>query len=154
MANTYTQIYIHAVFAVKYRQALLKKEIRSRLNLYIYGIIKAENQYPLIINGVSDHIHLFFRIKPNMSVSDLMRVVKSNSSRWLNQQKVIQQPFSWQRGFGAFAVEPSRVDQLIRYIENQEVHHGEVSFKEEYLDLLHTYDIQYEEEHLFDWILD
>jgi putative transposase len=154
MSKAYTQLHIHAVFAVKYRQALLARAIRPRLHLYMYGILKEEGQTPIIINGVSDHVHLLFRMKPSKNVSDLMRVVKCNTSRWINQQKLLDQTFAWQRGYGAFAVEVSRLKQLTQYIANQEAHHGEVSFKEEYLGILQSNYVEYEEAYLFDWILD
>ncbi len=152
MANTYTQIYIHAVFAVKYRQAIIPKSISQGLYQYIGGIIRNEGQVPLKINGMPDHIHLLFRIKPSANISVLMCQIKANSSRWLNQQGILPHKFAWQRGYGAFSVDHSRIPQLRRYIENQEFHHKNTSFKNEYVAILNTQGIEYEEHYLFEWI--
>lgn len=154
MPNTYTKIYIHAVFAVKYRRALISKSFAEDLYSYIGGIIKAENQIPIKINGMPDHVHLAFAMKPSKSISDLMRVVKSNSSKWINEQKFTEIKFAWQRGFGAFSYGQSQLARLVRYIENQEAHHRKQSFKQEYLRFLRAFEIDFEEEYLFDWILE
>lgn len=153
MANTYSKIYIHAVFAVKYRQSLITKDYSADLHSYMGGIIKSANQIPIIINGVADHVHLAFMMKPAVCVSDLMRLVKSNSSKWINDHKLTRCKFSWQRGFGAFSYGYSQTDMLYRYIENQEQHHRRKTFKREYLALLDSFAIEHQEEFLFDWIM-
>ncbi|MCB0546268.1 MAG: IS200/IS605 family transposase [Phaeodactylibacter sp.] len=154
MANTYTQIYIHAVFAVKYRQALIHEDYSERLYHYMVKVIKSEGQIPLQVNGMPDHVHLAIRLRPNASISGLMRVVKSNSSRWINEQKFLPHEFRWQRGFGAFSYGQSQVNRLIQYIRNQKAHHARKSFKKEYLRLLRAFEIEFEEEYLFDWIME
>jgi putative transposase len=154
LANTYTKINIHAIFAVKYRQALLPKSFSRDLYRYMAGIIKSENQFPIRINGMPDHIHLAFSMKPSVKVSDLVRVIKTNSSKWINEQKILEQEFAWQRGFGAFSYGQSQIDELVRYIDNQEAHHQRRSFQEEYLGFLKAFQIEFEEKYLFDWIMD
>lgn len=154
MANTYTKIYIHAVFAVKYRQSLIPPSYASDLHSYMAGIITAEGQVPLRINGMPDHVHLAIRMRPDLSISDLMRVVKANSSKWMNQQKWMTGRFSWQRGFGAFSYNESQVPNLIRYIDRQQIHHSRQSFKKEYIELLEAFQVDYEPDYLFDWVGD
>ena len=154
MANTYSKIYLQTVFAVKHRQALLHKTFREDLFKYMAGIIKSEGQFPIKINGVEDHVHLAFAIHPKIAVSDLMRKVKANSSKWINQQGFLPQQFEWQRGFGAFSYGQSQMPVLIRYIENQEAHHKKQTFKEEYLGFLNAFQVKYDEEFLFDWIFE
>ena len=116
------------------------------------GTIRAKDQTPIIINGMPDHVHLAFRMRPNISVSDLLGAVKSNSSRWINKHRIIPHKFEWQRGFGVFSCNPSQIDTLVRYIRNQEEHHKRLPFREEYIGLLRDFDIDYEERYLFDWI--
>jgi len=154
MANTYTKINIHAIFAVKHRQALIPKSFAPELYQYMAGIIKNEKQFPILINGMPDHVHLAFSMKPSISVSDLIRVVKTNSSKWINDQGVLNHEFAWQRGFGAFSYGQSQMGDLIRYIENQENHHKRRTFKEEYLGFLKAFQVEYKEEYLFDWIME
>ena len=153
MANTYSKIYIHAIFAVKYRQSLISKSFSEDLYSYMAGIINSEGQFPIRINGMPDHIHLAFVIKPSIKVSDLIRVVKTNSSKWVNDRGVLEHEFAWQRGFGAFSYGQSQVKDLINYIENQERHHNRRSFEEEYLGFLDAFEIDFKERFLFDWIL-
>ena len=116
------------------------------------SILKSEGQIPIIINGMPDHVHLVFIMKPTMSVSDLMRVVKSNSSRWLNVQHLLSERFLWQRGFGAFSIGEPELDVLIRYVKNQQIHHGKKTFKEEYYQLLETFKVDFDSDYLFEWI--
>jgi len=123
MANTYSQIYIHCVFAVKGRENLLQKPWRSEVFKYIAGIIREKNQKPIIVNGVSDHVHIFVGLKPSMSVSELVRDIKNNSTNFINAQKFVSKKFSWQEGFGAFSYNRSQLENVYRYIENQEQHH-------------------------------
>jgi putative transposase len=128
MANTYSQIYIQIVFAVKGRQSLIGQEWKDELYKYITGIVKNSNQKLLAINGVSNHIHILLNIKPNVALSDLVREIKANSSRFINEKRFAQGKFSWQEGFGAFSYSVSQLDDVIRYIQNQEEHHKETSF--------------------------
>jgi putative transposase len=152
MANTYSKIYLQAIFAVKYRNATITKSFSTELYAYMAGIIKSENQYPIKINGMPDHVHLVFAIKPAMAISDLIRVVKTNSSKWINASKFLNTIFEWQRGYGVFSYSHSQIDWLIKYVTNQESHHKGMSFKEEYLALLHEFNIEFRNVYLFNWI--
>ena len=122
MATTYTQIHIQAVFVVKYREALILPEWKHDLFQYITGIVRNQGHKPISINGVEDHVHLFFGMRPFQSLSDLMQDVKGDSSKWINKNKLPTRKFSWQAGFGAFSYSLSQVSRVCRYIENQEKH--------------------------------
>ncbi|TDO70473.1 REP element-mobilizing transposase RayT [Flavobacterium chryseum] len=149
MANTYTQIHIHFVFAVKYRQAIIKNEWKDELYKYISGIIKNNNHKLLAINGVSDHIHILVGIRPVQSISDLMKLVKQNSSKWINESKFVNYHFEWQEGYGAFSYSKSQLKAVINYIQQQELHHKKKTFKEEYIDFLEKFEINYDEKFIF-----
>jgi len=152
MAGTFSQIYIQYVFAVKGRQNLLHKPWREEVFKYISGIMKGKNQKPIIVNGVEDHVHCFVGLKPGMSISDLVRDIKNNSSNFINEQKFLKGKFSWQEGYGAFSYSHSQIENVYRYIENQEEHHRKISFKEEYFDFLEKFEIEYDEKYLFEWV--
>jgi len=152
MANTYSQIYVQVVFAVKNRNALIRSSWEEKLFQYITGIIKNKDQKLIAINGVSDHIHLFIGLKPSCCLSDLVREIKKASTIFINDNKLSKYKFNWQAGFGAFSYSKSHIDTVYNYIMNQKTHHKKKSFKEEYLDFLKKYDIPYEEKYLFDWI--
>ena len=115
------------------------------------GIIKGKNQKPIIVNGVTNHVHLFIGLKPSIALSDLVRDVKNNTTNFINDQKFIRGKFSWQEGFGAFSYSHSQIDQVYQYILNQEKHHCKRSFKEEYMEFLHKFEIEYDEKYLFEW---
>jgi REP element-mobilizing transposase RayT len=151
MANTYTQIYIQIVFAVKRRQNLIQKNWKDELHKYICGIVNGKGQKVYAIGGVEDHIHILVSIKPNISISDLVRDIKANSSKWINENEFVRGKFQWQEGFGAFSYAQSQLDNVIAYINNQEQHHQKKKFKDEYLTLLQKFDIEYDEKYLFDW---
>jgi len=123
MAGTFSQIYIHIVFAVNGRSNLLQEPWREEVFKYMAGIIKGKNQKSIIVNGVSNHVHLFVGIKPSMSVSDLVRDVKNNSTNFINDRKLIHGKFSWQEGFGSFSYSHSQIDHVYQYILNQKEHH-------------------------------
>lgn len=152
MAGTYSQIYIQYVFAVKGRQNLLHKTWRKEVFKYISGIIKAKGQKPIIVNGVTDHVHVFVGLKPSMNISDLVRDIKNNSSKFINEQDWIRGRFSWQKGYGAFSYAHSQIDNVYQYILNQEEHHRKKTFKEEYLEFLQKFEVEYNEKYLFDWL--
>ncbi len=154
MANTYTQIYIQVVFAVQERANLIKPEFKDELYKYIAGIIRNQGQKLLIINGVEDHVHLLIGMKPNVALSDLIRDVKANSSKFINEKGWIKGKFNWQEGFGAFSYGHSQLDSIIGYIQNQEEHHREKSFKDEYLSFLRKFDIAFRDEFIFDFLED
>ena len=152
MANTYSQIYIHIVFAVKGRQNLIRAEIREELHKYITGIITNRDQKLLSIFCMPDHTHLLIGLKPSISISDLVRDIKAGSSKFINDNKLIKGKFSWQEGFGVFSYSLSQIDTVIKYIQNQEKHHNKKSFKEEYIDFLEKFAVEYDEKYLFEWI--
>ena len=152
MANTYTQIYLHVVFSVKGRQNLIHKDWKDELYKYICGITNNKEQKVYAIGGVADHIHLLVSIKPNIALSDLVRDIKANSSKWINERELIKGKFKWQEGFGAFSYAQSQLDNVIAYINNQEQHHRKKLFKDEYIDLLQKYNVNYDDRYLFEWI--
>lgn len=152
MAGTFSQIYIQAVFAVEGRANLLQKPWREEVFKYMAGIIKGKNQKPIIVNGVADHVHLFIGLKPSMALSDLVRDIKNNTSNFINTQNFVHGKFSWQEGFGSFSYAHSQIEQVYQYILNQEEHHRKKTFKEEYLDFLKKFELEYDEKYLFKWI--
>jgi putative transposase len=152
MAGTFSQIYIQYVFAVKGRENLLQKTWRVDVFKYMAGIIKGKNQKPIIVNGVADHVHVFVGLKPSMGISDLIRDIKNNSSNFINENKFLKGKFSWQEGYAAFSYGHSQLNDVYQYILNQEEHHRRSSFREEYLDLLQKFEIEYDEAYVFDWL--
>jgi putative transposase len=152
MANTYTQIYIHLVFSVKGRQNLILPKWKEELYKYVCGIVNYKNQKVYAIGGVADHIHILLSIKPEISLSELVRDIKANSSKWINERKLVLGKFQWQEGFGAFSSAQSQLDNVIQYINNQEQHHQKRAFKDEYLELLKKFEITFDENYLFEWI--
>ncbi|MDZ7355736.1 MAG: IS200/IS605 family transposase, partial [candidate division KSB1 bacterium] len=136
MANTYTQIYIHVVFAVQGRQNLLQPEHKEELHKYITGIVRNRGQKLIAINSMPDHVHLLIGLKPSIALSDLVRDIKAASSGFINEKKWVRGRFNWQEGFGAFSYSHSQVDRVVKYINTQEQHHTRKSFKAEYLELL------------------
>jgi len=152
MANTYTQIYIQAVFAVQGRYNLIRKGNKEELHKYIIGIIRNRKQKLIAINSMPDHIHIFIGIKPSIALSDLVRDIKNNSSTFINEKNWVQEKFKWQQGFGAFSYGHSQIDAVVKYIRNQEKHHAKKTFKEEYLDLLKKFNVEYDTKYLFEWI--
>ena len=150
MANTYSQLYIQVVFAVKGRQNLISNTWKDELFKYITGIVTNEGQKLIAINGVSDHIHILIGIKPNKALSDLVRDIKANSSRFINEKAWVNGKFEWQTGFGAFSYSHSNLTNVIRYIQNQEEHHKAKTFKEEYVEFLEAFDVDYKTEFIFD----
>jgi len=151
MANTYTQINIHAVFAVKGRQNLLSDTFRGDLFKYIQGILNNKEQFSLAVNGYKDHVHIFFELNPKYAISDIMRDVKASSSKWINDNRFVVGKFSWQEGYGGFSYSRSQRDNVINYIVNQENHHKKSSFREEYLELLRKFEIEFKDEYVFEF---
>jgi putative transposase len=152
MANTYTQIYIQVVFAVSGRENLIAKEWKDELYKYITGIVTNHGQKLLAINGVADHVHILLNIRPNVALSELVRDIKANSSRWINERGLVRGRFQWQQGFGAFSYSVSQLDDVISYIHRQETHHRETSFKKEYLTYLNRFNVDFDVKYVFDWI--
>ena len=154
MPNTYSQIYIQIVFAVKGRENLIPKNHREELHKYITGIVQNRDQKLLSIFCMPDHCHLMIGMKPSISISDLVRDIKAISSKFINDSKWINGKFNWQEGFGAFSYSKSQINSVCNYILNQEEHHKKKSFKNEYLDLLKEFEVEFEEKYLFEWIED
>ncbi len=151
MAGTFSQIYIQIVFAVKGRENLIGNGWKTELHKYIAGIIKGKEQKPIIVNGMSDHIHAFVGLRPAMAISDLARDIKNNSSKFINEKGLVKGKFSWQEGYGAFSYSHSQIGNVYDYILNQEEHHKKKTFKEEYLDFLKKFEIEFDEKYLFEW---
>lgn len=149
MANTYTQIHVHFVFAVKYRLGIIQSEWKAELYKYITGISQNNNHKLLAINGMSDHIHILIGIRPSQSISDLMKDIKQSSSKWINENKYTKTHFEWQEGYGAFSYSKSQIDTVIRYIQNQEEHHKTKTFIAEYLEILQNFEIEYDSKYIF-----
>jgi REP element-mobilizing transposase RayT len=152
MANTYTQIYIQIVFAVQGRQNLILSKYKDELYKYITGIIRNKSQKLITINGMSDHLHLLIGLKPTMALSDLIKVVKSDSSNFINSKNWFCGKFSWQKGFGAFSYSKSQLNNVIDYIQNQEIHHTKRTFKDEYIALLEKFNVEFDDKYLFKWL--
>ena len=152
MAGTFSQIYIQIVFAVKGRENLLDKKWREEVFKYMTGIIKAKGQKSIIVNGVGDHVHVFIGFKPAMALSDFVRDIKNNSSKFINDKKLVKGKFSWQEGYGAFSYSHSHIENVYQYILNQEEHHKQKTFKEEYSDFLEKFEVEHDEKYLFDWV--
>lgn len=152
MSNTYTQIYIQIVFAVRGRQNKIPNQHREELHKVITGIVQKREQKMLSIFCMPDHTHLLIGLKPSFSISDLARDVKAGSSKFINDKKWLNEKFNWQEGFGAFSYSRSQIDKVIQYILKQEEHHRKKTFKEEYLDFLEKFEIEYDEKYLFEWI--
>lgn len=152
MPGTFSQIYIQAVFAVKGRENLLMPQWKDELFKYIAGIIKGKNQKPIIVNGSTDHIHAFIGLKPSMAISDLVRDIKNNSTNFINEKKWVKGEFSWQEGYGAFSYSQSQIESVYNYILHQEEHHKTKTFREEYIEFLKKFEIEYDEKYLFNWI--
>ncbi|WP_372648034.1 IS200/IS605 family transposase [Draconibacterium sp.] len=149
MANTYTQIHVQAVFSVQNRLCVIRPQWETDLYRYITGIIQNNGHKLLAINGMSDHLHIFFGLRPNQTLSSLVQDVKANSSKWINQNNFVSGRFSWQEGFGAFSYRRSQISQVVDYIENQKEHHKTKSFTEEYIKFLEDFDIPFDERYIF-----
>ena len=143
------QIHIQAIFAVKRRTGLIQKEWKDELYKYITGIIQAHDHKLLAINGMQDHLHVFFGMRPIQALSDLMQDIKGSSSKWINEKKFIKDKFEWQEGFGAFSYSKSQVSSVIKYVQNQEVHHRKITFLNEYKSFLEKFGIDYNEQYIF-----
>ena len=149
MANTYTQIHIQAVFAVQNRECIIRNIWKDELYKYISGIVQRNSHKLLSINGIPDHIHVLFGLRPSQSISDLMQDIKGSSSKWINDNKLVQGKFSWQEGYGAFSYSKSEVPTIIQYIINQTIHHKIKTFSEEYYDMLKEFEIDFDNRFIF-----
>lgn len=150
MANTYTQLYVQLVFAVKGRKALIDKQHREKIHQYITGIVQKRGQKMLAVFCMPDHAHIFIGFKPTLNLSDLVRDIKTNSSRFIRENQLAPPNFEWQKGFGAFSYAHSQLDVVCRYVLNQEARHKNRTFKAEYLAFLKKFDVPFEEKYLFE----
>ncbi len=149
MSNTYTQIHLQFVFSVKYREAVIDVSWKNELYKYISGIVQNNNHKMICINGMPDHIHLLIGMRPTQSISDLLQDIKGNSSKWINEKHFTKRKFEWQEGYGAFSYSKSQLNNVIAYIEDQEEHHKKKNFKEEYIEILKNFEIDYNEKFIF-----
>jgi len=150
MSNTYSQIYVQLVFAVKSREALINNSFREELQKYISGIIANRGCKLCVIYANPDHVHILVRLHPNISVSNLVRDIKSNSSKYINERRFIPFHFQWQDGYGVFSYSPSHIDAVVKYILNQPEHHKKRDLRTEYIDILQKFGVDYDERFLFD----
>ena len=152
MANTYTQLHIQLVFAVKGRESLIQKSWKDELYKYITGIVQNHNHKMLQINGMPDHLHIFIGYNPNQKIPDLVETIKTDSNHFIKRQGFCKYKFSWQEGYGAFSYARSQVNSVAQYIAKQEEHHRQKTFREEYLEMLQKFEVEYKEEYLFDFL--
>jgi REP element-mobilizing transposase RayT len=150
MANTYYQVYIQVVFAVKYRAAVLDQAWRKEVFAVMGNLINETGCKTIIVNGVEDHVHCFIGLKPSVSISELMKTVKAKSSKYINDNRFLLNRFEWQEGYGVFSYSHSQIDAVYNYIKNQEKHHAKSTFKEEYVMILDKFEIPYEECYIFE----
>ncbi len=151
MANTYTQCHFHLVFAVKHRNALIKKIWKDELEMYITGIIQNHQHKLLAIGSMPDHIHIFIGYNLNQLLPDLVESIKTSSNTWIKENKLSNYKFDWQKGYGAFTYSHSQIDSVVKYIANQEKHHHKQSFREEYIDMLEKFEVEYKDEYVFEF---
>jgi REP element-mobilizing transposase RayT len=149
MANTYHQIYLQTVFAVKYRRAVIEKQWKTTLFGVIGNLINEAGCKTIIVNGVEDHVHCFIGLKPATSVSELMKIVKAKSSKYINDHSLTPERFEWQEGYGVFSYSQSQIGRVYKYIQRQEEHHKKQTFRDEYLDFLKKFKVEYDERYIF-----
>lgn len=149
MPNTYYQNYVHTTFPVKYRRAKLKPELRNTLFGVMGTLINDTSCKTIIINGVEDHVHCLFGLKPSISISDVMKSVKAKSSKWINESDFMSHRFEWQAGFGSFTYGHSQINDVFRYIQTQEKHHQKMTFREEYIMFLEKFNVNYDKRYVF-----
>jgi putative transposase len=153
MANTYTQIHLQLIFAVQNRISLIEEKWETQLYKYLTGIIQNHDHKMLIVNGMPDHLHLVIGMRPIQSLSNLMQIVKKDSSKWINDNQFVKGKFSWQEGYGAFSYSKSQLPRLINYVQNQKSHHKKKTFQQEYVDFLDKFEVEYENRYLFHKII-
>lgn len=150
MPNTYSQLYIQIVFAVKGRKSFIKEAFREELQKYMSGIVAEKKQKLYAIYCMPDHVHIFVSMKPDMAISDLVRDIKSNSSSFVKEKEWVRD-FAWQIGFGAFSYSKSQAPTVVNYVLNQPQHHRKKTFKQEYIEFLEKFEIEYDEKYLFEF---
>ncbi len=151
MANTYTQLYVQYVFAVKGRQHLIPKAYKEQIHRYITGVVQKRKHKLLAVNCMPDHTHIFIGLHPTQSISDLASDIKTAATKFIKQQSWMRFAFSWQIGYGAFSYSRSQIDVVVKYVLNQEIHHQQQTFREEYLNFLRKFEVEYDEKYLFEF---
>jgi len=151
MSDTYTQLYIQLVFAVKGRRSFIQSAWEEDLYKYITAVVQNDRHKMLAINGMPDHIHIFLGLNPAIAISDLVKDIKRASNNWVNDKTLTNQKFEWQGGYGAFSYSKSQIDSVCKYIHHQKNHHSRHSFKKEYISLLKLFDIAFKDEYLFEF---
>ena len=151
MGNTYSQISIQSIFAVKHRKNFITAEWRDDLHRYLSGTITANGAKSLAVGGWKDHVHIFFGMPVTTCIADFMSIVKASSSKWINEKRFVKEKFEWQSGYGAFSYSRSQRDTVIKYIMTQEEHHKIKTFKEEYLKMLSDFEVEYDQKYLFEF---
>jgi len=151
MANTYTQLYIQIVFAVKGKEHMIPKAHKEDVHRYMTGVIQQRKHKLLAIHCMPDHVHIFIGYHPPQAIPDLVNDIKTTSTKFIKKQPWMPFAFSWQVGYGAFSYSRSHIDAVVKYILNQEEHHKKRTFKEEYLDMLQKFDVDYNEQYLFEF---
>ena len=154
MAHSYTQVYLQCIFAVKYRRAVLTKDIRPAVQGVIGNLINETGCKTLIVNGIEDHIHCFLGLKPTVCISDLMQVVKGKSSKFINDNRLTPRHFEWQIGYGAFSYSYMSFNNVYNYVKNQEQHHHKEDFLVEYIRFLDKFEVDYEDQYIFEPLID
>ena len=149
MPNTYSSLYCHTIFAVKFRHAATQNSFKKELFGVLGNLINESGCSTVIVNGVSDHVHALFKFYPKNSISEVMKGVKAKSSKWINENGFLNYRFEWQTGFGSFTNSQNQIGKLFDYIKNQDEHHEKITFREEYLNLLKAHQIEFLPEYLF-----
>jgi len=148
MANTYTQFYLQFVFAVQNRISLILPDWKDELDKYITGIGQRNKHKLIAINGIANHLHLFIGYRPHQLIPDLLQDVKGSSSKWVNKKGFTRSKFQWQESYGGFSYSHSQIDAVVKYINNQELHHRKKTFRDEYIELLKKFNISFDEKYI------
>lgn len=152
MAGIYSQVYVQVILAVKKREHLIPKGNREELFDHIADIIRKNGQKPIIVNGFASHVHAFLGITPEVTISNLVRIMKTGSAGFINRKQWVKPKFSWQPGFGVFSYSHSQVECVFKYLRNQENFHGKTTFRDEFREFLKRFTVEFREDQLFDWI--
>jgi putative transposase len=151
MSDTYTQLYIQLIFAVKGRNNFIKHTWEEELYRYITAVVQNDRHKMLAINGMPDHVHIFVGLNPAHAISDMVKDIKRASNNWINKSRFVAGTFEWQAGYGAFSYGKTQVDHVCKYIFNQKEHHKKQSFKDEYINFLKLFDVEFKDEYLFEF---
>ena len=151
MANTFSQIYLQFVFAVRHRQSLIPTEHKEELHKYITALVQNRKAKMIAVHCMPDHTHLFVGFRPSISISDFIKEIKVESNEFLNNQSWMKSKFNWQEGYGVFSYGHSQIDTVVKYVLNQEQHHKKKTFRAEYLEFLDRFQIPFEEKYLFEF---